>query len=71
MKRMLQAFWLLGSGGLLFIMATQDSPVPVFVAEHPQYIWLVGPLFAALTGERAGLVKCCVTWSALSSLTRW
>lgn len=29
----------------------QDAPAATFVYEHPVWIWAVGPLFAALTGE--------------------
>jgi uncharacterized integral membrane protein len=50
LKRMLQAFWGLGTLGGLYIVATQDLPVPDYVVTHPSAVWLIGPAFAALTG---------------------
>jgi uncharacterized integral membrane protein len=50
LKKALQALWLLGLAGTLGLMAAQDTPAAVYVAEHPVAVWLVGPMFAALTG---------------------
>ncbi len=46
----LQVFWGLGVAGGVYLMATHDTSLPTFVLEHPWGVWLVGPLFAALTG---------------------
>ena len=31
-------------------LCSQDVPVAVYAAQHREAIWLVGPMFAALTG---------------------
>ena len=50
-KKAMQAMWIAGFVGSVGIAATHgDSSVPVFVASHPWSVWLVGPMFAALTG---------------------
>ncbi|KAG1667894.1 hypothetical protein FOA52_013655 [Chlamydomonas sp. UWO 241] len=49
-KRTLQALWLAGALGVVGIVVMQDPPAALFVAEHPAAVWLVGPMFAALTG---------------------
>ncbi|KAF5839535.1 hypothetical protein DUNSADRAFT_508 [Dunaliella salina] len=50
LKKALQAFWLAGTLGMLYIMATQDAPAALYLAQTPSAVWLVGPLFASLTG---------------------
>ena len=53
-KRTLQAFWGLGVIGSIATYASLARPAGVdlvhYVVENPAEIWLVGPLFAALTG---------------------
>jgi|EP00982_Pelagococcus_subviridis_P011903 uncharacterized integral membrane protein len=50
-KKAMQAMWLAGFIGSVGIAATHpDVSVPAFVATHPAAVWLVGPMFAALTG---------------------
>jgi uncharacterized integral membrane protein len=50
LKKMLQALWAVGFAGTLYLMLSHDSSVPAFVATHSWAVWLVGPMFAALTG---------------------
>ena len=50
LKKMLQALWAAGFAGTLYLMLSHDSSVPAFVATHSWAVWLVGPMFAALTG---------------------
>ncbi|KAL6756822.1 hypothetical protein V8C86DRAFT_2641713 [Haematococcus lacustris] len=50
LKRALQVLWLLGCCGGAYLMATQEPPVALYVAQHPAAVWLVGPLWASLTG---------------------
>lgn len=52
LKKMLQALWAVGFAGILFLMLSQpdSSSVPAFVVSNPSAVWLVGPMFAALTG---------------------
>jgi hypothetical protein len=47
---LLQASFLAGCVGGMWLMATQDSALPVFVAEHPWATFLIGPAFVAVTG---------------------
>ena len=58
-KRMLQALVAVGlAGGVNLVMAHPDTPLPAYVAEHPEAVWLVGPAFAALTGVAAKEALC-------------
>lgn len=50
LKRTLQILWGLGTAGGVYLMMTQEGPLPLYVVHHPWAVWLVGPLFAALTG---------------------
>eukprot|EP00798_Chlamydomonas_sp_ICE-L_P013727 gene13727-19625_t len=50
LKKTLQVFWLLGLTGGLYLMTSQDTPAALYAVEHREAIWLIGPLFAALTG---------------------
>lgn len=53
-KRTLQALWLLGAFGSLATYVTFAQPagknLVEYVIENPAAIWLIGPLFASLTG---------------------
>ncbi|MED6219461.1 hypothetical protein PIB30_036051 [Stylosanthes scabra] len=53
-KRTLQALWVLGVLGSAAAYITLAQPanesVTQYVVENPSAVWLVGPLFAALTG---------------------
>lgn len=50
-KRFMQALWLAGTVGCVALAFTNaDMPVATYVASHPQAVWLIGPVFAALTG---------------------
>lgn len=53
-KRTLQALWMLGAFGSLATYASFVQPagknLVEYVIENPTAIWLVGPLFASLTG---------------------
>lgn len=53
-KRTLQALWLLGAFGSLATYITFAQPagksLVEYVIENPAAIWLIGPLFASLTG---------------------
>lgn len=64
LKRALQVLCGLGTLGFLYIAATQDQPAAVFVAQHPVYMWLVGPLFAAITGVAFKEGFCYNKWEA-------
>lgn len=46
----MQALFLFGALGEVWLMATQDQAAVNFVAEHPWATLLVGPSFAAITG---------------------
>lgn len=50
LKRALQALAAAGTAGGAYLALTQPGPLPAYVATHPSSVWLVGPLFAALTG---------------------
>ena len=52
LKRLLQALWLTGMGGSLYLMLSGDgsSSLPRYLVEHPQGLWLAGPLFASIAG---------------------
>lgn len=41
LKKALQAFWLAGTLGMLYIMATQDAPAALYLAQTPSAVWLV------------------------------
>lgn len=53
-KRALQALWAIGTLGSLAAYAAFAQPagkgLVEYVVENPAAVWLVGPLFAALTG---------------------
>lgn len=53
-KRALQALWAIGALGSLAAYAAFAQPagksLVEYVVENPAAVWLVGPLFAALTG---------------------
>lgn len=53
-KRALQALWVIGSLGSLAAYAAFAQPagksLVEYVVENPAAVWLVGPVFAALTG---------------------
>ena len=46
----MQALWVPGCAGSVGIALTTHEQVPQYVATHPAAVWLVGPMFAALTG---------------------
>lgn len=50
--RCLQALHLVGTIGFVYLLATHpaDTPTVLWAIEHPWTVWLVGPLFASLTG---------------------
>jgi hypothetical protein len=50
LHRFLQALAAVGALGGGYLMFTQDIPLPLYVAQHPEAVWLVGPLLAAITG---------------------
>lgn len=47
-----QVTWAAGVAGGLYLILTKagGQPLPLYVAEHPWAVWLVGPYFASLTG---------------------
>eukprot|EP00892_Ulva_mutabilis_P011641 jgi/Ulvmu1/884/UM100_0039.1 len=49
-KRTIQALFLFGALGEVWLMASKDQAAVNFVAEHPWATLLVGPAFAAVTG---------------------
>lgn len=49
-KKFMQALWAVGFTGSVCIALTTHESVPQYVAVHPAAVWLVGPMFAALTG---------------------
>jgi hypothetical protein len=49
----LQALAAAGTLGGAYLIATQDTPLPLYVALHPEAVWLIGPLLAAITGVGA------------------
>jgi|TARA_B110000977_G_scaffold192288_1_gene265559 uncharacterized integral membrane protein len=49
-KKFMQALWVTGFAGSVGIALTTHEQVPQYVATHPAAVWLVGPMFAALTG---------------------
>lgn len=50
LKRFVQGLYGVGSMGGLYLMATQEESLPLYVMHHPGAMWLVGPFFAAVTG---------------------
>jgi uncharacterized integral membrane protein len=50
LHRLLQGFWLIGGVASLGIAHAIDGPFAATVATHPETIWGIGFLFAALTG---------------------
>ena len=57
LKRFLQLLFATGTLGTVAIMASQEQPAAVYVAEHPLAVLAVGPLFASVTGL-AFKVRC-------------
>ena len=49
-KKAMQAMWVAGFLGSVGIAVATGEAVPSYVAHHPWAVWLVGPMFAALTG---------------------
>ena len=50
-KKVMQALFAAGAAGYLYLsMAHPEVPAAEFAVGHPWAIWLVGPLFASLTG---------------------
>ena len=53
-KRVILALYALGVVGSvvakLALVGDWETPLPVWVGEHPAAIWLIGPLFASMTG---------------------
>jgi uncharacterized integral membrane protein len=49
-KRVIQLLFVAGVLGGGVLMATQEGPLPMYVAAHPAATLLVGPAFAAVTG---------------------
>lgn len=53
-KRVILALYALGAVGSvvakLALVGGDGMPLPVWVGEHPAAIWLVGPMFASMTG---------------------
>ena len=51
LKRFVQALWAAGTVGGVYLMCThRDTGIVDFVGSNPYAVWLVGPLFAAVTG---------------------
>lgn len=52
LKRFLQLTWAAGVAGGLYLSLEHcgGQPLPLYVAEHPWTVWLIGPYFASLTG---------------------
>ncbi|KAL4448229.1 hypothetical protein ABPG75_005448 [Micractinium tetrahymenae] len=51
LKKALQALAAAGLAGGVYLAATHpELPLPAYVAQHAEAVWLVGPSFAALTG---------------------
>ena len=49
-KKTMQALYAAGLAGSVFLAATNaPEPLPRYVLEHPQAVWLIGPMFAAFT----------------------
>eukprot|EP00983_Pelagomonas_calceolata_P083045 1156071-Pelagomonas_calceolata.AAC.1 len=57
LKKALQAFWLAGTLGMLYIMATQDAPAALYLAQTPSAVWLAD-LRNALHDFIACIMKC-------------
>jgi hypothetical protein len=51
--RKCQLIWGAGVAGGLYLIADKcgGQPLPLYVIHNPWAVWLVGPYFAALTGE--------------------
>ena len=49
-KKAMQVMWAVGFAGSVGIAVTTGEAVPAYVAHPPAAVWLVGPMFAALTG---------------------
>eukprot|EP00898_Chlorokybus_atmophyticus_P004522 jgi/Chlat1/5070/Chrsp33S05071 len=50
LKRIMQGMWLVGCAGAIYAGSTASEPLTQHIAHHPEAVWLVGPMFAALTG---------------------
>jgi len=46
----MRALWATGFAGSVGIAMYAPEPLPVYVWEHPMSVWVVGPMFAAMTG---------------------
>jgi uncharacterized integral membrane protein len=49
-KRFIQALYAGGTLAGIGLALTQAESAPMYVASHPSAVWLIGPLFAAITG---------------------
>ncbi|GMH33077.1 hypothetical protein BSKO_00911 [Bryopsis sp. KO-2023] len=64
LKRFLQGLYGVGVAGGLWLLLTQDQSVPAYVVDNPSAMWLVGPLFAAVTGVAFKEGICYQKWEA-------
>jgi len=68
LKRFLQFLWLAGSLGGAYLFFSQAQPADVslvtLVAQQPSTVWLIGPLFASLTGVCFKEGVCYGKWEA-------
>lgn len=48
----------------VILLSAQDQTLPAYVVEHPAAGWLVGPLFAAITGLAFKEGLCYGKWEA-------
>eukprot|EP01023_Acetabularia_acetabulum_P054980 TRINITY_DN6281_c0_g1_i6.p1 TRINITY_DN6281_c0_g1~~TRINITY_DN6281_c0_g1_i6.p1 ORF type:complete len:204 (-),score=13.23 TRINITY_DN6281_c0_g1_i6:22-612(-) len=49
-KRFIQSLWGVGMLGGVYLMTNQDTSLVNYVGQNPGALWVVGPLFAAVTG---------------------
>lgn len=50
LHRLLQLFWLIGTGAAVWISFTKSTPLAIAVYQDPMALFAIGPTFAALTG---------------------
>jgi len=50
LHRLLQVFWLVGTVAAVDMAWQQSEPLVAYIYNHPQSLWAIGFLFAALTG---------------------
>lgn len=50
LHRLLQLFWLIGTVAAVIFTIQSPAPLSLFIYSHPQSIWGIGFIFAALTG---------------------